>query len=247
MRNGEWWKLKRNKYETAFPDCGEFGHPCKAIHNNSTDFQLVLPLFPHLNLVLLLQNLVTMGRKKILADFKKKTHKVGRKVTPTNQTKIKVKTKKIWLPNQSTTADDEGKKDEKETVLHQLKQLKGQSTPGRITGMQKILAAFTSSETTSLVLETIPALFPQLIELLFDEEQEIRDNCVMTLVGLIAVMPTATFETVAQLLVSSIRSALNNFDKSVRKDSMVLLCEALDRQSQGMKPYVGKVRIDFPL
>lgn len=187
-----------------------------------------------------------MGRKKILADFKKKTAKVGKKLTPTNQKKIKVSTKKIWLPNQNLKKDEGSGRNEKEELLHCAKHLKGQSDNGRINSLQRIAAIFNAPEASSLSLETVPLVVPSVIELLFDDEREIREETVMTLSSLAAVLPATVFSAVAQLIVSTIRSALNHFNKTVRKDAMVLLCALLEHQPVAMESHAQKVSPAVP-
>jgi hypothetical protein len=183
-----------------------------------------------------------MGRKKILADFKKKTAKVGKKLAPTNQKKIKVSTKKIWLPNQNLRKDEGSGRNEKEELLHCAKHLKGQNDNGRTSSLQRIVAIFNAPEASSLSLETVPLVIPSVIELLFDDEHEIREEAVTTLSSLAAVLPSAVFSSVAQLIVSTIRSALNHFNKTVRKDAMVLLCSLMEQQPEAMASHAQKVR-----
>lgn len=190
-----------------------------------------------------------MGRKKILADFKKKTHKVGKKVAPTNQTKIKLKTKKIWLPNQNIKSSESENRNEKEELLSLVKQLKGQSDNSRISALQKISAVFLAPDGSVLALETFPLIFPAMMELLFDDEREIREQLVSAVSSLLMVLPSSVFSAVTQLFASTVRSALNHYNKTVRKDAVILCCEALTYQMEAMYNYSQKVfflhKLDF--
>ncbi len=165
---------------------------------------------------------------------------MGKKINPTNQTKIKVKTKKIWVPNQGIKAEN-GVCNEKEELLSFVKHLKGQNDHGRVNALQNIATVFLGPEVSSSALETVPLIFPAIMELLFDDEKEVRDQVVLTVTSLLAVLPSSVIDAVAQLYASTIRSALNHFNKTIRKDAMILCCEALSTHPTSMSHYSQKV------
>lgn len=152
-----------------------------------------------------------MGRKGVLKDFKTKKTKVGRKIAPTNATKVNVKAKKIWLPGQRVGSVD-GIPDKKEFSAGLNRNLKNPSAANRIVALASIRSQL-AEQPNSTTLEMIAALLPAMMELLFDEDAEVREALVGCFYTVLQSFGAEILTASLQMFVSFLCSALSNLNK----------------------------------
>lgn len=162
---------------------------------------------------------------KGLGDFTKKKVKVGRKVPRANESKIKVKAKKIHVPLQSTMVA-EGNKDDREILTKIIKQLHHYSEPHRVQALQESKTFLASCAAPD---SHIAQLFPEMMALLFKEDHETRDALVESIAYSMQRLKAESFVPVMSLLVSYLCSGLTHVNKSIRRDSLQILLVILEK------------------
>jgi hypothetical protein len=145
-----------------------------------------------------------MGRISVLKDFRKKRTKVGHKARSVNETKVKLKATQIYVVDQT--------KNEEETdqVKRIQKQLKIVNTGVRIAAISSLRSMIESNHEA---MNPIILLFPHFMELLFDEDADVRSSLVDLLSSFSMQLSSNFFLSIMPVLVSSVCSALNHFNK----------------------------------
>ena len=142
-------------------------------------------------------------------DFKKKKAKVGRKIKPANITKIKVQTKRIQIPLQAHITG-ERLENERDLLEKALKLLQHHSTPSRTAALEDIKSLLASCHNAESYVSLV---FPPALELLFDEERDVRNALHALLSSLLARFSSSTFVAIAPIMITYICSGLTNLHK----------------------------------
>ena len=108
-------------------------------------------------------------KAKKQGDFSQKRVKVGRKVKRDNVTKITVKSKSVYIPTQ--ILDDSERGSEHDRVKLMLRQLHHYSGPNRVRALDELKKFLVGSNDYN---KWIALVFPEIIELIFDEEKDTR-------------------------------------------------------------------------
>lgn len=181
-------------------------------------------------------------------DFKKKKAKVGKKLAAANETKVRLQSKKIFLPDQlqakkalNHQGDSQGSNTDNSTreyVAHLTKQLKHHSANHRIQALHEVKSFCFSNDSAD---KHLALLYPDMIELLFKEDSETRDTMVETFKALVEKFQVSSFTSVLPLLITYISSALSNLDKAIRRDAMLILTVLAEKSPESLFPYLPKI------
>jgi hypothetical protein len=142
-------------------------------------------------------------------DFAKKKSKVGRKVKRENVTQIKINSKSIHIPLQNEITTDSAK-DDKDILNQILHQLHHYSSTNKIMALHD-LRMFMNSKVgaesyTSLVL-------PEAMELLFDDDREIRAALLQLLSIVIKLFQPQSLIAVLSVTMTYICSGITSLNK----------------------------------
>ena len=184
------------------------------------------------------------GKKKGLnkgpKDFKRKTAKVGRKVQRDNVTEIKVAIKHIHIPMQ-TSMIIQAPADERATLDKLYKQLKHYSVPIRMTALTQITNLISSSAHTE---SYISILVPKCLELLFDEDGDVRKNLLTLMADLIPRHNSMAFASVISVAVTYICSGLTSLNIYIKRDALSLLAKFTDNHALLMQGFAEKLTVN---
>lgn len=149
--------------------------------------------------------------KVLKKDFVKKKVKLGKKLAKKNETKIKLRTKKIHLPHQNSILQDESNTDDMETATKLLRQLQHYSEHHRVQALIGIKVFLTASNRQSDRFITM--VYPEMFELLFKDDHETRDSLVETISYTTHHLKAESFESVMSVLVTYLCSGLTHINK----------------------------------
>lgn len=159
-------------------------------------------------------------KAKIQKDFNKVKAKVGKKVKRSNVTAIKIESKRIVIPLQSLNV--EKSMDEKINLDKIIKQLSHYSVNNRAIALNDLKIIM---ENSIYAESYIAIIISKTMELMFDEDTNIRKSCTEVLTIIFTKFNSSCFEAVASMIISYICSGLTNISKLIRKDTLnVLLC-----------------------
>lgn len=147
---------------------------------------------------------------KVGTDFAKKKVKVGRKVMRANVTEIRVKSKRINMPLQDQGIP-EGSDGSHAAIALALKQLHHHSEATRQTALHKLKDMMSLSRNESSSFVTL--VLPETVELLFDEEKDVRVAVNEVLSAMLAKYASEDFSSVISIVVTYICSGLTNLHK----------------------------------
>lgn len=148
--------------------------------------------------------------KKSHKDFEKKKVKVGKKLQRGNLTKVNLKTRKINLPSQSLILEDQDNSNEAEVFAHIIKELHHYNDSHRIQAMQDAKNFLSTSKNPKSYLTL---LYPEMLELLFKDEELIRDSLLEALTSLIHKYGIEPIYSILDVVMSFINSGISNVDK----------------------------------
>jgi len=159
-------------------------------------------------------------KAKIQKDFKKVKAKVGKKVKRGNVTAIKIESKRIIIPLQSLNV--EKSTDEKINLDKIIKQLGHYSINNRAAALNDLKIIMENSIHAASYIAMVIA---KTMELMFDEDNNIRKLCTDVLTIIFTKFNSTRFEAVASIIISYICSGLTNISRLIRKNTLnVLLC-----------------------
>ena len=146
------------------------------------------------------------------SDFAKKKVKVGRKVKRANLTEIKVKSKHIHVPlqNQVSFADIE---DVRVAVTLVIKQLHHYSESTRTSALHKLKDIVNTNPIELLESSFITLVLPEVIELIFNVEKDVRVLVVDVLSIMLVKYKSEDFLAVISVLITYICSGLTHLHK----------------------------------
>lgn len=147
---------------------------------------------------------------KVGTDFAKKKVKVGRKVMRANVTEIRVKSKRINMPVQDQGIP-EGSDGSHAAITLALKQLHHHSEATRQAALHKLKDMMSLSRNESSSFVTL--VLPETVELLFDEEKDVRVAVNEVLSAMFAKYASEDFSSVISIVVTYICSGLTNLHK----------------------------------
>lgn len=148
-------------------------------------------------------------KPKIAQDFKKKTAKVGRKVQPSNVTKINVKSKQIHIPLQAQITKKNAQ-NEAELVDKLLKQLSHYSGPFRESALSELKQYVSESEKANLYVALI---VPRAMELLFDEDRDTRKSLLALMKVIMSKFSCQLFASISSVMATYLCSGLSSLHK----------------------------------
>jgi len=184
------------------------------------------------------------GKKKKASgpvkDFKRKTAKVGRKVSRGNVTKIVVATKHIHIPVQSAMSM-QAPADERATLDKLYKQLKHYSAPVRLQSMLQLTQVVASSRHTE---SYISMLVPKALELLFDEDGDTRKALLALMVEVVPKYRSEAFASIVSVAVTYLCSGLTSLNALIRRDTLFLLGKFTESHSALVRPFVEKLTVN---
>lgn len=184
------------------------------------------------------------GKKKKSAgpvkDFKRKTAKVGRKVSRGNVTKIVVATKHIHIPVQSAM-EIQAPADERATMDKLYKQLKHYSAPIRLQSLVQLTAVVAASKYGETY---ISMLVPKALELLFDEDGDTRGALLALMTEVVPKYRSSAFASIISVAVTYLCSGLTSLNAYIRKDTLALLSKFTEAHSTLMRPFVEKLTVN---
>ena len=149
---------------------------------------------------------------KVGSDFAKKKVKVGRKVLRANLTEIRVKSKLINMPTQSTGVSDDGSDNSQAAMTLALKQLHHHSETIRLTALQKLKDMLTSNA-SQIESSFVTLVLPEVIELLFDQEKDVRVAVNEVVLMMLTKYASDDFLSVISIMVTYICSGLTHLHK----------------------------------
>lgn len=144
-------------------------------------------------------------------DFVKKKVKLGKKVAKKNETKIKLKTKKIHVPHQNSILMEESDINESESANRLVRQLHHYSEHHRVQGLMGIKTFLTA--VTTQPDRYITLLFPEMFELIFKDDHETRDCLVETVTYTVQKLNAELFMSIMSVLITYLCSGLTNLNK----------------------------------
>eukprot|EP01041_Mallomonas_annulata_P001486 gene1486-2857_t len=176
--------------------------------------------------------------QKKQGDFKKLKSKVGKKVIRANVTKISVHSKQLHVPIQKQASEDLNSQDEGAKLNEMLRGLQHHnesSRKGCIDELKRFL--FTSSNTESY----IAMVFPQAMELLFDEEKDSRQALVDLLSSILSTYNSDAFRSIISVSITYICSGLTSLNKGIRRDSLLVLIRLAELHPALLSPFYEKI------
>ena len=176
-------------------------------------------------------------KAKIQPDFKRKTARVGKKVVKSNVTVIKVQAKHIHVPVQNQMMAKKAGS-EQELVEKILKQLSHHSSSARTSSLEE-LRSFVAVATNAQSYMSI--ICPQVLELLFDEEKDVRKALLSFMSYVMSSFPSSAFVAVVPIMVSYLCGGLTSLLKSIRRDSLSFLVIIASLHNRILSPYAEKV------
>eukprot|EP01038_Epipyxis_sp_PR26KG_P008965 gene8965-12093_t len=192
-------------------------------------------------------------KPKIQKDFQKKTVKVGRQVKRNNITQeIKINTKRIIIPlqNQITTSEHSKIDTDNQHLMNILKQLKHYSMPNRLMAIKNLKDFLSQSHsnssnhlnlTSSTHVSKLPMIMPDVMELLHDDEKEIRGAVVELFNVIFKLYKSESILSVVQVIVTYMCSGLTSIHKGIRKDSLIILQHMAELHGAILIPHLEKV------
>ena len=179
------------------------------------------------------------SKPKIHQDFKKKTAKVGKKVARSNVTEIKIQSKRINIPLQSTITA-RAPSDEQEVLEKLLKQLHHYSAPSRVAALEELKALLSASAHGESYISLV---FPKALELLFDDDYMARRALMVLLTLLLSKYKSMAFTSIISIAITYICSGLTSLNRGVMRDSLGLLQLLADTHSSLLTPYLEKLLV----
>ncbi len=144
-------------------------------------------------------------------DFVKKKVKLGRKVKSSTESKIKLRTKAIHVPHQSSILSEQSDHNELESANKLVKQLHHYSEHHRVQALIGIKSFLTTI--TVQPERYISFIFPDMIELIFKDDHETRDTLVSVISSTVQKLKAESFISIMHVLVSYLCSGLTNLNK----------------------------------
>jgi hypothetical protein len=150
------------------------------------------------------------SKPKKINDFKKVKTKVGKQVSRGPTTVINVKTKRIILPTQ-VNASIEPVVEESSKINQLLRQFHHHSVSHRVSALEDMNELLSKSQAPEM---HVALVLPSILELLFDEDKESRQNLLKLIKNLLERCPRKeTYETIAPIITTYSCSGLTSLTK----------------------------------
>jgi hypothetical protein len=150
------------------------------------------------------------AKPKKINDFKKVKAKVGKQVSRGPTTVINVKSKRIVLPTQ-VNASIEPVVEESSKINQLLRQFHHHSVSHRISALEDMNELLSKSTAPEM---HVALVLPSILELLFDEDKESRQNLLKLIKNLLERCPRKdTYETIAPIITTYSCSGLTSLTK----------------------------------
>lgn len=150
------------------------------------------------------------AKPKKINDFKKIKTKVGKQISRGPTTIINVKAKRIILPTQ-VNASIEPIVEENGKITQLLRQFHHHSVSHRISALEDMNQLLSKSEKPEM---HVALVLPTVLELLFDEDKQSRQNLLKLVKNLLERCPQReTYETVAPIITTYACSGLTSLTK----------------------------------
>lgn len=150
------------------------------------------------------------AKPKKINDFKKIQTKVGKKISRGPTTIINVKAKRIILPTQLNVSI-EPIVEENAKISQLMRQFHHHSLSHRISALEDMNQLLSTSNTPEM---HVALVLPSVLELLFDEDKELRQNLLKLVKNLLERCPQKeTYETIAPVITTYACSGLTSLIK----------------------------------